>query len=380
MTKSKPHATALDSSVVMNNERPAPDGDDIISKGTAYFRIDRAAALLGCTSEDLLHLGATGNAEIIAPVIAGGGYEWPVAWDGTPFPDLEPSFHAEFNAADRVILSAFDLAKIEGIGWTIPTFFCAPAKAREVTENWHGSAFFGQGELSAPEPQGLGAETGDGVDGERADHSPERVFTDADVIAAKSYRPNRGMPKQWHTPNPKHEKAFLKRMDENAVSIPWYAVNPVARHIDDAYADGLDAKVVNDKIAEFERNRPPAEKTTIAHLFIAKPELLRLKSGLPQNDAALERNKQMQAQAENKRPHGGAERFAIPRVPVLQAAIYCAAKEPALFQNATEWTTRIFQTEARGIWRRQGTITLRESTIEGLLRDAVNGRFTRPAD
>jgi hypothetical protein len=277
-----------------------------------------------------------------------------------------------------VILSAFDLAKIEGIGWTIPTFFCAPAKAREVTANWHGSAFFGQGELGAPEPQDLDTETGDGVDGESADQSLERVFTDADVIATKSYRPNRGMPKRWHTPNPKHEKAFLKQMDENAVSIPWYAVDPVSSYIDDAYASGLDAKVVNDKIDELKRNRPPSEKTTISHLFIAKPELLRLKSGLPQDDWALERNKQMEAQ--NKKPHGGTERHAVPRVLVLQAAIYCAAKEPTLLQNAIEWTKCIFQTEARKEWQAQDTIALVESTVETLLRKSVNGRFADPVD
>ena len=48
--------------------RPHPKGEGLLSVDTEYFRIDRAAEILRCSAFDLLHLGAVGKAEIMAPV------------------------------------------------------------------------------------------------------------------------------------------------------------------------------------------------------------------------------------------------------------------------------------------------------------------------
>jgi hypothetical protein len=47
-----------------------------------YLRLVSAAKLVGCTMEDLLHLGAVGKATLLAPVIAAGEYEWRVSSAG----------------------------------------------------------------------------------------------------------------------------------------------------------------------------------------------------------------------------------------------------------------------------------------------------------
>lgn len=322
MTKSKTGAISQEDTAINKSGIPTPDGIDIVSKGTEYFRISRAAEILGCMSEDLLQMGATGNAEIIAPVISAGIYEWPVGWDGTSFPEIEPSFHTGFSAADRVILSMADLAKIEAIGWTIPTFFYAPTKAREVTENWYGSSFFEPGELGPKEAKNQSPVVDESVNEQNETTQPERVFTDDDVLASKLYRPNSGAPRTWRKPNTWHQESFLTKMSENAISVPWYAVDPVARYIDEATINELDEETVNNKIIEMKETILHAEKTTIAHLFISKQELQRLNNGLAQDGAALKRNKQMNERNVEK-VNGHSERHASKREPMWKLAVYC---------------------------------------------------------
>lgn len=116
---------------------PTLDGTDIISTGTSYFRIRKAAALLECTADDLLHLGATGNAEIMAPVVSPGIFEWSIGMDGIGPNKTEHSIRRTFDATDRIILTMDDLAVVEAIGWVVPSFLYSIPLAREITKDSH---------------------------------------------------------------------------------------------------------------------------------------------------------------------------------------------------------------------------------------------------
>lgn len=70
------------------NKIPTLDGTDYISESTEYFRISKAAELLECTPEDLLHLGVNYKVEIMAPVLSEGVYEWAIEPESAGFPEI----------------------------------------------------------------------------------------------------------------------------------------------------------------------------------------------------------------------------------------------------------------------------------------------------
>lgn len=254
---------------------PTPDGEDIVSKGTEYFRINKAAEILGCTSDDLLHLGAIGKAEIMAPVISKGRFEWPIGSAGIAFPELDNPTQKEFNATDRVILSKIDLASIEAIGWTIPTFFYAPSSARKVIEDaqlWLGEATE-QGEIHY-----ITDETGEIT-------RSSQLFSIAPYVVDND----------------------LNELREISYFSPWHPVSSLEQDLNDTII-----------FPSIENN---SEKTTINHLFISKKELQRLVSGQAQDDATAKRN--MKINEEPVASNGHFERHARPQVLVLKAALYC---------------------------------------------------------
>jgi len=108
--------------------------EDIKSEGKEYFRIERAAALLKCESDDILHFGVLGKVQIIGPVICAGNYEWPLGDEMILIPELDRPFTRPFDPADRVILPKTSLAHIEAIGWVKPTSFSTPHAVREAIE------------------------------------------------------------------------------------------------------------------------------------------------------------------------------------------------------------------------------------------------------
>jgi len=111
------------------NQRPdSPSVSDLIQ----YYRIGKAAELLGCTTDELLQLGVIGKVEILAPVIAPAKFSWPTGDAAIPFPEIEKPFVERFDESMRIGLMPSDLAKMEAVGWTIPYRFRNPVVARHL--------------------------------------------------------------------------------------------------------------------------------------------------------------------------------------------------------------------------------------------------------
>lgn len=321
---------------------PAPEGEDIISKGTEYFRISKAAEILGCTADDLLHMGATGNAEIMAPVVAKGQFEWPVDGDGLEFPEVDVPFVVEFDAKDRVILSVSDLASIEGKGWTIPRLFYAPSKARELIKNNPVSlsdALERENESKRLTILKIEKIT-EGIETQIA----EKFDTSDESDRLKATRARNSLA-NWtaslSTPSVLTSEMSIFR--ERYFYVPWYPVAPVE----------LDA-----------------EKTTINHLFILKKELLRLKNGQPQDNVVLDRNKQMHEQTLKPKIHGNTEINALIRESVLKAAIYCLNEFPDKCRKSNVSWAKLIDEKARLFWP-EGDPPLSRDKIERMLGDAL---------
>ncbi|WP_284077385.1 hypothetical protein [Herbaspirillum aquaticum] len=102
-----------------------------------YVRFARAAELIGCTQDELLHLGSIGEATFLAPVVAEGDYEWPVSEIGEK--SWDNPFIEKFDRSDRVILHRRDVAKIEAVGWVIPWLFFSPSVSRYVIKKFASS-------------------------------------------------------------------------------------------------------------------------------------------------------------------------------------------------------------------------------------------------
>lgn len=97
-----------------------------------YYRISKAAEILGSTVEDLVNLGAGGNLVVLAPVLTSGRFSWPTDEDRYWIIGIQASVTCEFGAADRVILTASALGEIEALGGTVLRQFYAPDVARKV--------------------------------------------------------------------------------------------------------------------------------------------------------------------------------------------------------------------------------------------------------
>lgn len=300
-----------------------------------YLRLVTAAESLGCSSHELLHLGAVGKAEIIAPVLLTGTYEWPVAWDGIAYPELEPPFISDFDIRDRVVLFADDLKRIEAVGWATPRAFFSPTRGLEIAKHWCGDCFFvGESNLDS-------------------------TITEDLVAMNKSYFPDLAIDMQSDAcPAEIMPPEFSVRMQENAISVPWYLARP---EISDENVEGLfDAK----------QNAEPL-KTTAEHLFISNAEFKRLAANAPQDYETLKRQ---QAGAKSKKVHRNAERYSSNREQILAFAIYCKDKFPDICgDHATEWAIAIDE-KALLRWK-SGQPPLSRGQIENLLRNAMNDEF-----
>lgn len=303
-------------------------------EGSEYLRLVTAAELLGCSTHELLHFGAIGKAEISAPVLLKGTYEWPVAWDGTAFPELEPPFISDFDIRDRVVLFADDLKKLEAVGWVTPKAFFSPTRGLEIAKHWRGASF---------------SESVLGF------HDP---ITDDQVILNKTYFPSLVIDMQAQTEvTESMSPGFFTRMQEHAVSIPWYLASPETSDEND------------DMLFDAQQNTELL-KTTAEHLFISKTEFNRLAANAPQDPAALKRQ---QASAKPKNVHGNSKRYSSNREQVLAFAIYCKEKWPAdCFGSVTKWV-EVIEEKARLRWD-SGEPPLSTVETENLLRDAVGNK------
>lgn len=300
-----------------NTTVPTPNGEDIISKNIEYFRVSKAAEILHCAADDILHLGATGNASIIAPVLSEGIFEWPVGSDGIAFDEIEEPFKRQFGLTDRVVLSMKDLSAIEAIGWTTPNYFSSPLVAQEVIN-------YLQSWMSGPSEQ------------------PDEIISqiEEDEEVTETWTSSHSTP--WR---PDSKLAPLRQFGLHA---PWHAVNPPEKQ---------------------------AKRTTINHLFISKKELSRLINGHPQDDMVLARKKEA-AEKKPEKVNGHTERHASTRETVLKVAIHCKAVWPdECGKSARAWAAQI--DEKSHLFWHQGAPPLSRESIERLLSEALKKPDTK---
>ena len=290
---------------------PIPEKNAPFFQDRDFFRIDSAAEILGCTSSDLLHLGAVGKVELIAPVLTEGVFEWPVGADGIGIAEIDEPFRVEFGASDRVILSMIDLAKLEGVGWVVPTSFRAPHKARELLEyqqTWEGEV--------------------------------------KEVDSITYSRPSG----PW-----KHVegRASLSKIEPVKLTVEAATLREIC-------LDSTWRAVSSFGCGDI--------KTTIDHLFISKQELIRLKNRGPLSDVAQARNL-ADVRPSGKDKHGNSLRFGSVREDVLAAAIYVLRTWPQhSTKNARELATLIDE-KAELFWKER-TPPLASETIARLLSKA----------
>lgn len=328
---------------ILHNQPPQPkslpniSGLDPVASGSEYYKLGKAAMLLGCLPDELLHLGAIGKAEIMAPVLSTAIFEWPVGSDGMGFPKLETPFQILFNASDRVILSKFDLAKIEAVGWTNPSFFYAPSKARNLIENY----------VFDPDTCAQ-AEAGEPL---------TDVATGA-ILEGWTIR------KLGATAVP---DGMLSIQREFGFHSPWHEMGSIT-HSDDGEKSEQSSM----------QFKTPNEPTTTAHLFISKVEVQRLKAGSPQDENAIKRASGTSEPAIEKNINH-LNRHAAKREPMWEAAVYSLAKmlaqERGRKVEAPELRDLI-GIEAMTLWKGQDfPVQLSEKIIEEHLGGAMAGRM-----
>jgi len=248
-----------------------------------------------------------------------------------------------------------DLALIEAVGWANPTKFWAPQKARELVANWAKS----ESDLSGDETSNpllgknnkqlsefwlnrlheLESGDSDGVVTRITRFQSPMPSSTEEIHEAESIR---SMLRMLAEPSALSEDA-LGMLKEMAYNSAWHAIDP-----------------------------PSANKsveTTIKHLFIAKKELDRLKTGQPQDDITVQRQIQDNL-VESKKPHQGSENNARKREEVLRAAIFCKESWPEDCENYRGWT-RCIEDHALTFWPKLGAPPLTTDTIERLLGDAL---------
>jgi|WetSurMetagenome_2_1015567.scaffolds.fasta_scaffold22874_2 hypothetical protein len=290
---------------------PASDVADYIYRDSTYFPIRLASKLLECSADDLLHLGAIGKVEILAPVIAEGIYELTLRFLGSEPTTTEHSF----NSAERVILSWEDLAIIEGQGWTIPKLFYSSITVQEFDEL-----------VQSCLPESF--------DGKFA----------REIIEA------------W-----KKENRQISSLADSPMQI-------IRRYVEKELRKSLNISAWHAKAQD------NSERTTISHLFISKIELERLKSGAPQGPDSLARQNNCFSEEELENSYKSNESFSSFREEVLVAAICCNEASQAKYVDASEWAEKIFS-EAEHIWPNAKVAPLGHEGIQRLLAAALDGKL-----
>ena len=297
---------------------PSPNGNDILSTNVEYFRISKAANILGCTPDDLLHLGVNCKVEIMAPVLAEGIYLWAIRGEASGYPEIVDDVKKYFDASQRVILSQFDLAKIEAIGWATPTRFYAPTQSHEIDKILR---------MCAP----------DDLDG----------YEPNDMISIATNERGRLTLSLKYSP-----VSFLKLTNTTQVSrrvrsyfMPWCSERETEQI---------------------------SEKTTIDHLFISKKEVIRLVAGIQLDNESIERLRNP-GEPSLRPVHGNTENNANNRVQVLKAAIYCARKWPDLCKGSNaQWAdTIVLPKNVDLFWPKKRKSPLKKEMIARLLGEAL---------
>ncbi|MBA5605389.1 hypothetical protein H3H36_08450 [Duganella sp. FT3S] len=302
---------------------PHPLGTDLISINTKYYKIGKAAEILKCSADDIVHLGSLGKMEIMAPVLSGSMFEWPIGSAGIPFPELEKPFSFKFTVADRVILSKFDLASIEATGEATPNYFFLPSKARSAIADFEAFS------LDEMEPFEL----------EIKNEKGEKVGSTTIL-------------KQVDEPTLTENQIALRELSYHS---PWHKAQPN----------------INEKT---ETNTIGDQAITIDNLFVSKEEIIRIINGTPQGDDA----KKINSQDDEVSYHENINyqnRHSSKREPILIAAIYCLTQKLGRNISAAKLTQEV-ELVAPRFYPETGSFPLTTKTIEGHLSAAIAGRPT----
>lgn len=301
---------------------PHPLGNDPISVNTKYYKIEKAAEILNCSADDIVHLGSLGKMEVMAPVLSSSIFEWPVGAAGIPFPALEKPFHCRFNVTDRVILSKFDLASIEAIGKAVPHYFFLPSKAREAIRDLE--------DLSL-----------DGMDFLYEEDKKEEEGKTIGSIAVF---------KQVGDFELTDEEITRRELSYHS---PWHKVSP-----DD------------NPTTECMTAEDPA--ITIENLFISKEEIIRIMNGLPQEKEATKRSS-IEDEIHSQKNINYLNRHASAREPIWTTAIYCLTQMQGRKISAAELAKNVEKAAVR-LYPESGALSLSLKTIEAHLSSAIAGR------
>lgn len=294
-----------------------------------FFRLGKAAELLECSADELLHLGATGRLEIVAPIVAPGEFAWPVENESVAFIEIDEPFVRYFDASSRVALFPSDLAKIEAVGWAVPWRFYAPNISREII-------------AQAPRT----------FEDSLVTRNEKRVQRDTNA--------NRSLAQFI-------KKQSGKDFEENSdVDFPFPRDSTLAlleKGTRDLRESGFySAWMRTDAVDE------DAPKTTIEHLFISHQELVRLRDGLPQTHVLPD----AELKAVPERVHGNTERNSKNRFEILFAAVWLSRKTiKEVVGSGKEWAQQI-DIRIWEIWPDKRPMAL--ATIEDLLEDVLSER------
>lgn len=312
----------------MAEKLPSKSNDYVVACAE-HLKLSRAADLLGCKPEDLLHLGVSGKIQIMSPVLCAGIYVWDVSTENTQdslaFPEIRGPIKRVFDAAERVVLRWVDLAKIEGVGWVIPSCFYSPSHAQEIDE------FLISG-LSAVHSSANLSE----VDDEEAITTVTRSEGGKELMSVVF-----SMKQKFDL-----DDRLTTRRRSAYLSNAWY---PFEEHTVDA------------------QHSP---RTTIDHLFLSKEEFERI------NKRELSADAERPGRGETQKlVHGNVESNAQKRKPVYEAAIYCLANFfDQCSNNGKVVGTRLAQVideKAPLFWPEDYEPNLKRSTIETLIREAL---------
>jgi hypothetical protein len=101
-----------------------------------YIKLVSVSEALKISMETLLQFGTQGKLKIIAPVVAAGQYAWPGNRKAPMGSVMHLSeFWIDFGPGDRILLSSYDVASIEGVGWTIPKYIFTPERTKKMLDN-----------------------------------------------------------------------------------------------------------------------------------------------------------------------------------------------------------------------------------------------------
>jgi hypothetical protein len=291
-----------------------------------WLKFPAAAQLLGCSVDALLHLGATGQVEVFAPIVEEADYAWPPGVMEAGLIEIDAPFVRAFDAASRVMLYPSDLARIEAVGWTVPWQFCAPGYAaavltqaprsfEESLERRHDKRLAAAAVFASRFPALHVAFDGVGPP------------VDADACPAPGTL--------------EFDRAGLEALRERAPMLPWTIVEPPA---------------------------PDATRTTVEHLFVSRAEIARLQQGGPPTQPLQE------PVPEPRREHGLKEFHSRRRFEVLFAAIWVLRKQIGpVIQSGKNWRQawrEQIDLHAPAFWT-EGEPPLRAKTIEDLLGDVL---------